>query len=83
MQNPETLYPCLPTFGADILASNADVSPRLHYLADMIKSEGKKADWPLTLLTPPEFLFLSFTLFRPGAFLMTVNPGFVGQKFIP
>lgn len=82
VQNPETFIPLFADLGADIITFHAEVSPRLHYLVDMIKKEGKKAGLALNPSTPPEFL--SYLLpYLDLVLLMTVDPGFVGQKFIP
>jgi len=49
---------------------------------DRVKKEGKKVGLALNPSTPPEFL--SYLLpYLDLVLLMTVDPGFVGQKFIP
>jgi len=68
--------------GADLICVHAEASLHLHRTITQIKEQGKLAGVSLNPHTPPEFLdyvleLLDFVL------IMTVNPGFGGQKFIP
>ena len=82
VQNPESFIPLFADLGADMITFHAEVSSRLHQLVDRIKKEGKKVGLALNPSTPPELL--SYLLpYLDLVLLMTVDPGFVGQKFIP
>ncbi|MCC7260554.1 MAG: ribulose-phosphate 3-epimerase, partial [Alphaproteobacteria bacterium] len=67
--------------GADIITVHAEAGPHLHRSVQLIKSLGKKAGVSLTPTTPPDYL--DFVMDDIDlVLLMTVNPGFGGQKFI-
>lgn len=67
--------------GSDIITVHAEAGPHLHRTLQYIKSLGKKAGVSLNPGTPPEAV-------RPVLdmvdliLVMSVNPGFGGQKFI-
>jgi ribulose-phosphate 3-epimerase len=68
--------------GADIITVHAEAGPHLHRTVQAIKALGKKAGVSLNPATPVSVLEhvidqLDLVL------VMTVNPGFGGQKFIP
>ncbi|MGC8779219.1 MAG: ribulose-phosphate 3-epimerase, partial [Candidatus Caldatribacteriaceae bacterium] len=82
VQNPEPHIPLFAELGANIITFHAEVSARLHQMANLVRNLGKKVGVALSPSTPPEVLryllpYLDMVL------LMTVDPGFVGQKFIP
>ena len=67
--------------GADIITVHPEAGPHLHRTIQLIKSHGKKAGVSLNPATPPsaiEELLDDIDLIL----VMTVNPGFGGQKFI-
>jgi ribulose-phosphate 3-epimerase len=76
--------PYVPAFaaaGADIITVHPEAGPHLHRTVQLIKSLNKKAGVSLNPATPPNALDgvlddLDLVL------VMTVNPGFGGQKFI-
>jgi ribulose-phosphate 3-epimerase len=76
--------PYVPAFakaGADILTVHPEAGPHLHRTVQLIKSLGKKAGVSLNPATPPNLLdgvIEDIDLIL----VMTVNPGFGGQKFI-
>src|SRR5262245_6292103 len=76
--------PYVPAFaeaGADIITVHPEAGPHLHRTVQLIKSLGKKAGVSLNPATPPavvEALMDDIDLIL----VMTVNPGFGGQKFI-
>jgi len=76
--------PYVPAFakaGADIITVHPEAGPHLHRTIQLIKSHGKKAGVSLNPATPPtavEALLNDIDL----VLVMTVNPGFGGQKFI-
>jgi ribulose-phosphate 3-epimerase len=68
--------------GADIITVHAEATPHVHRTLQAIRALGKKAGISLNPATPPqvlEYLLDDVDLIL----LMTVNPGFGGQSFIP
>ena len=68
--------------GSDIITVHAEAGPHLHRTIQLIKSYGVKAGVSLNPSTPASAVFevlpdLDLVL------VMSVNPGFGGQKFIP
>jgi len=67
--------------GADIITVHPEAGPHLHRTVQRIKSLGKKAGVSLNTATPPDQL--DYVLDELDLVLvMSVNPGFGGQKFI-
>jgi len=82
IENPERYIPDFVKAGADIVVIHAEACVHLHRQIQLIKSLGVKAGVALNPATPLEVLDyviedLDLVL------LMSVNPGFSGQKFIP
>ena len=80
--NPQDLIEPFLKAGADIITVHAETAHHLHRLIQTIKEHGKKAGVSLNPSTPlavvEEVLDdLDMVL------IMSVNPGFGGQKFIP
>lgn len=68
--------------GADIITVHAEAGPHLHRSVQAIKALGKKAGVSLCPATPEEALH--YVLDEIDLVLvMTVNPGFGGQQFLP
>jgi ribulose-phosphate 3-epimerase len=68
--------------GADIITVHAEAGPHLDRSLQAIRSMGKKAGVSLNPSTPPSVI--EYVLDRLDlVLLMTVNPGFGGQAFIP
>ena len=68
--------------GADIITVHPEAGPHLHRTVQQVKALGKKAGVSLNPATPAEAL--DFVLDELDLVLvMSVNPGFGGQKFIP
>jgi ribulose-phosphate 3-epimerase len=68
--------------GSDLITVHAEVGPHLDRSLQTIRSLGKKAGVSLTPHTPENVL--EYVLDRLDLILiMTVNPGFGGQAFIP
>ncbi|WP_375645756.1 MULTISPECIES: ribulose-phosphate 3-epimerase [unclassified Bartonella] len=68
--------------GSDIITIHAEAGPHLHRSLQTIKKMGKKAGIALNPSTPEhvlEYLLDQLDLIL----IMTVNPGFGGQSFIP
>jgi ribulose-phosphate 3-epimerase len=68
--------------GSDIITVHAEAGPHLDRSLQLIRSLGKKAGVSLTPQTPESAI--AYILHRLDLILvMTVNPGFGGQAFIP
>lgn len=81
IDNPELYIKDFAASGADIITVHAEATNHIHRLIQMIKGEGKKAGLALNPATPVNLLDhiiedLDMVL------IMSVNPGFGGQKFI-
>lgn len=82
IERPERYVEAFVNAGADMLSVHVEVSPHLHRTLALIKSRGAKAGAVLNPSTPASALEpvaseLDFVL------VMSVNPGFGGQAFIP
>ncbi|MCY7487141.1 MULTISPECIES: ribulose-phosphate 3-epimerase [Paenibacillus] len=78
---PEKYVPDFAKAGADVITVHAEACPHLHRVVHQIKECGAKAGIALnpgTSLSAVEELLSDVDLFL----IMTVNPGFGGQKFI-
>nr|WP_087992091.1 ribulose-phosphate 3-epimerase [Bacillus subtilis] len=81
IEEPDRYIPAFAKAGADILSVHAEACPHLHRTIQLIKEQGTKAGVVLNPHTPVqviEHVFDDLDL----VLLMTVNPGFGGQKFI-
>jgi ribulose-phosphate 3-epimerase len=78
---PERYLQDFARAGADTISVHAEVSPHLHRTLAEIRRLGCKAGVVLNPSTPPEAI--TYVLEEVDlVLLMTVNPGFGGQKFI-
>lgn len=68
--------------GADIITIHAEAGPHLHRSIQTIKSLGKKAGVAINLTTPNEVLAPIMDMVDL-ILIMTINPGFGGQDFVP
>lgn len=78
---PERYIKAFKEAGADILSVHIEASTHLHRSIQMIKAEGMKAGVAINPHTPVSFLsevIMDIDL----VCMMSVNPGFGGQKFI-
>ena len=80
--NPEEFVPIFAKAGADVIIVHQEVSPHLHRIVQQIHVLGKKAAIALTPSTPIGLLEDILSLLDM-VLIMTVNPGFGGQEFIP
>jgi len=81
IENPDRYIPEFARAGADLITVHAEACPHLHRTVHLIKHEGAKAGVglnPHTPLAQAEVVADDADLLL----LMTVNPGFGGQKFI-
>ena len=68
--------------GADLITVHAEAGPHLHRSLQSVRAEGKKAGAALNMTTP--VAVLAHILDEIDLILvMTINPGFGGQKFQP
>jgi ribulose-phosphate 3-epimerase len=68
--------------GADLITVHAEAGPHLHRTLQAIRGQGKKAGVALNMTTP--LAVLEHILDAVDLILvMTINPGFGGQKFTP
>ena len=68
--------------GADHITLHPEAGPHLHRSLQFIKSLGKQAGMALNPATPPEAVAWALDL-TDIVLVMSVNPGFGGQKFLP
>ena len=81
VSNPDRLLETYADAGADIITVHAEACPHLDRTVSRIRELGCKAGVALNPHTPPDCL--AYVLDRIDLVLvMTVNPGFGGQKFI-
>lgn len=82
ISQPENYIKDFADAGADIITVHAEAATHLHRLIQMIKKEGCMAAVALNPATP--LSVLDYVLEDLDMVLiMSVNPGFGGQKFIP
>ncbi len=82
VSNPDTLIPEFAKAGADIVTVHAEACPHLDKTLTEIRRLGCKAGVSLNPSTPEDTL--NYVLDKIDLILiMSVNPGFGGQKFIP
>ncbi|AVQ99000.1 ribulose-phosphate 3-epimerase [Oceanobacillus iheyensis] len=82
IENPDSYIPAFANAGADIITVHQEASQHLHRSIQLIKDNGVKAGVVINPATPVEMLYpilpeVDLVL------LMSVNPGFGGQSFIP
>lgn len=82
ISNPEAFIDTFVKAGADVIIVHQEASPHLHRLVQQIKRAGKQAAIALTPSTPLVMLEDILSLLDM-VLIMTVNPGFGGQEFIP
>lgn len=68
--------------GADIITVHPEAGPHVHRTIQTIKGLGKKAGLALNPATPPDMIANVIDMLDL-VLVMTVNPGFGGQSFIP
>lgn len=82
VDNPERFIDSLVEAGADSITVHAEACPHLYKTIYTIKSFGIKAGIALNPATPIEMI-KHVTEMINMVLIMTVEPGFGGQKFIP
>jgi len=82
IENPDLYISDFAKAGADIITVHQEAVPHLHRTLQLIKSLGKKAGVSLNPATPVETLDVILDELDL-VLIMSVNPGFGGQSFIP
>jgi ribulose-phosphate 3-epimerase len=82
IENPDQYIPDFAKAGADIITVHYEAVPHLHRTVQLIHSLGKKAGVSLNPATPVSSLEVILDELDL-VLLMSVNPGFGGQNFIP
>ncbi|KPJ64242.1 MAG: ribulose phosphate epimerase [Syntrophobacter sp. DG_60] len=82
IEAPDRLLEAFANAGADILTVHVEACPHLHRTIETIKSLGKNAGVALNPATPLHFLEPILAEVNL-VLIMSVNPGFSGQSFIP
>jgi len=80
--NPEQFIEDFAKAGADVIIVHQEVCPHLHRIIQQIRATGKMAAVALNPSTPILLLEDMLSLIDM-VLIMTVNPGFGGQEFIP
>lgn len=81
IENPERYVDAFAAAGSDWICVHAEASTHLHMTLSQIRAAGCKAGVSLNPATPLVML-QEVTADIDFALMMTVNPGFSGQKFI-
>ncbi|ASS77214.1 ribulose-phosphate 3-epimerase [Tumebacillus algifaecis] len=82
IENPDQYIPNFVRAGADIISVHVEATKHLHRSLQLIRSLGAKASVALNPHTPVSLIEHVLSELDM-VLLMTVNPGFGGQKFIP
>ncbi|KOY74150.1 Ribulose-phosphate 3-epimerase [Apilactobacillus kunkeei] len=79
--NPERFVDEFADKGADIIGVHVEATPHIHRALQMIKNKGVKAEVVINPGTPVEAI-KPVLYMVDQVLVMTVNPGFGGQKFL-
>jgi ribulose-phosphate 3-epimerase len=82
IENPDRYIPDFAKAGSDLITVHQEAVPHLHRTIQLIKSLGKKAGVSINPATPVSTLEVILDDLDL-VLLMSVNPGFGGQSFIP
>ncbi len=82
IENPDLYIPEFARAGADIITVHQEAVPHLHRTVQLIHSLGKKAGVSINPATPVSTLEVILEEVDL-VLVMSVNPGFGGQSFIP
>ncbi|MGX7052024.1 ribulose-phosphate 3-epimerase [Leuconostoc palmae] len=80
--NPEKIVDEFADAGADIIGVHVEATPHIHRALQMIKNKGVKAEVVINPGTPVAMIEPVLDMVDQ-VLVMTVNPGFGGQKFLP
>lgn len=82
VQNPEHILPDFIDAGADIIGVQVEATQHIHRALQIIKNGGVKAEAVINPGTPVDMIKPVLHMVDQ-VLVMTVNPGFGGQKFLP
>lgn len=82
VSNPDIVAEDYLKAGADVLSFHIEAANHPHRICQKIRESGKKAGLAVNPGTPIESVFALLDL-ADVIMIMSVNPGFGGQKFIP
>ncbi len=82
IENPDRFIPAFVDAGADWISVHQEACVHLHRTLELITSHGCRAGVVINPATPPETLEEVLGMVD-HVLVMSVNPGFGGQKFIP
>lgn len=82
ISNPEQFIEDFAKAGADVIIVHQEVCPHLNRVIRQIKTAGKQAGVAINPSTPV-FMLEDILSFLDLVLVMTINPGFGGQDFIP
>ena len=82
VENPEHILPMFIDAGADIIGVQVEATQHIHRALQIIKNGGKKAEVVINPGTPVAMIEPVLHMVDQ-VLVMTVNPGFGGQKFLP
>ena len=82
VQNPEHIIPAFIDAGADIIGVQVEATQHIHRALQIIKNGGVKTEVVINPGTPVEMIKPVLNMVDQ-VLVMTVNPGFGGQKFLP
>ncbi len=82
IENPDLYIPAFIDAGADWVSVHQEACRHLHRTLELIRSRGARAGAVINPATPVDTLSEVFDMVD-FVLVMSVNPGFGGQKFIP
>jgi ribulose-phosphate 3-epimerase len=82
IEDPDKFIPDFATAGADMISVHVEVCRHLNRTLQLIADHGMKPAVVLNPATPVEMVFEVLPMVH-HVLVMTVNPGFGGQKFMP
>ncbi len=82
IERPERYIEEFADAGADIIVAHVEATKHIHRVLQQIRLTGKKPGLALNPGTPIEVCF-GLLKYVEMVLIMSVNPGFGGQKFIP
>ena len=82
IEEPERYVDAFAEAGADVITVHQEATPHLHRVVQQIREAGAKAGVALNPATPV-YLLEDVLPYIDLILIMSVNPGFSGQEFIP
>ena len=82
IENPDEFIPAFADAGADWIGVHYEACRHLHRTIELIESHGMRPGVVINPATPVDFLIPVLPMLH-HVLVMSVNPGFGGQRFIP